>query len=32
MTPELIRKQIRPGEGVGTEFKVNARDLNRPGF
>jgi hypothetical protein len=24
MIPELIRKQIRQGEGIGTEFKVDA--------
>lgn len=27
MIPELIRKQIRQGEGVGTEFKVDVRNL-----
>ena len=27
MIPELIRKQIRQGEGIGTEFKVDVRNL-----
>ena len=27
MIPELIRKQIRQGEGVGTEFKAEVRNL-----
>ena len=27
MIPELIRKQIRQGEGIGTEFKTDIRNL-----
>lgn len=27
MIPDLIRKQIRQGEGIGTEFKLDVRNL-----
>lgn len=27
MIPDLIRKQIRQGEGIGTEFKIDLRNL-----